>query len=98
MSTVLSDLVARTRDVERRAACPGCGSALDLHQPDIELPERLLGVCESCKGWYVLDGEWNVVHEVTFERAPKRRSRPGSPVGLAVGQARRFGAGPGRVG
>lgn len=37
------------------AQCLNCPSKLTLHQPDMELPERLLGVCESCKHWYLID-------------------------------------------
>jgi hypothetical protein len=37
--------------------CPGCGSALDFHQPDPRLPLRLLATCPNCSGWYILDVE-----------------------------------------
>jgi hypothetical protein len=33
--------------------CPFCDSPLELHQPDPELPHRLLAICEKCKSWYV---------------------------------------------
>jgi hypothetical protein len=33
--------------------CPNCESSLTLHQPDPELPERLLATCDDCKSWYV---------------------------------------------
>ena len=35
--------------------CPGCKVALDLHQPDEGNPERLLGVCPRCSGWFLMD-------------------------------------------
>jgi uncharacterized protein YbaR (Trm112 family) len=35
--------------------CPKCQSPLDLHQPDSELPERLIGTCEDCIAWYLMD-------------------------------------------
>lgn len=35
--------------------CPGCGTDLDLHQPDPHLPDRLLGTCPECKSWFVID-------------------------------------------
>jgi hypothetical protein len=35
--------------------CVGCDIYLDLHQPDAGLPERLVGICESCRRWYVID-------------------------------------------
>ena len=46
-----------------KAAEPGCdvcGGYLDLHQPDCELPNRLLATCGDCKTWYLLDDdeEW----------------------------------------
>ncbi len=37
------------------AECLNCASDLTLHQPDMNSPERLLGVCESCKHWYLID-------------------------------------------
>ncbi len=37
------------------AECLNCSSELTLHQPDMNTPERLLGVCESCKHWYLID-------------------------------------------
>jgi hypothetical protein len=43
--------------LEARAAVPclHCSSPLTLHQPDPESPDRLLGVCEGCKHWYLVD-------------------------------------------
>jgi hypothetical protein len=35
--------------------CTKCYSALERHQLDIELPARMLGTCESCKAWYLID-------------------------------------------
>jgi hypothetical protein len=32
-----------------------CDVDLDLHQPDTEIPERLLGTCEACGRWYLID-------------------------------------------
>jgi len=29
--------------------CRTCGSDLSLHQPDPEMPERILGTCDECK-------------------------------------------------
>ena len=36
--------------------CPHCGEVLILHQPCVESPERLLGTCPACMGWFLLDG------------------------------------------
>lgn len=33
--------------------CPRCGERLTLHQPDLELSDRFLAICETCKSWYV---------------------------------------------
>ena len=34
-------------------SCPRCACLMTLHQPDPELSERLLAVCEYCKSWYL---------------------------------------------
>jgi hypothetical protein len=41
--------------------CLHCASPLAIHQPDVETPERLLGTCESCKHWFLIDlvREWS---------------------------------------
>jgi hypothetical protein len=43
--------------VERSAAalCLNCSSPLSLTQPDLKSPDRLLGVCEQCKHWFLID-------------------------------------------
>jgi hypothetical protein len=35
--------------------CPHCGSTMTVHQPDLRHPERLLGVCEACASWCLMD-------------------------------------------
>jgi len=35
--------------------CVHCSTPLTLHQPDPGLPERLLGTCERCKHWFLMD-------------------------------------------
>ncbi|WP_435019252.1 hypothetical protein TA3x_001195 [Tundrisphaera sp. TA3] len=35
--------------------CPQCKTPLDLMQPDPDLPDRFLGACASCKGWYHIE-------------------------------------------
>lgn len=35
--------------------CLGCGKALDVHQPDAEVPDRMLATCEGCKGWHLVE-------------------------------------------
>ena len=50
--------------------CRNCGSDLDLHQPDLEMPERILGTCDECKTWYLFDGDLN-----GLEIAPPRKDQ-----------------------
>jgi hypothetical protein len=38
-----------------RPNCLNCSLPLSLSQPDINAPERLLGVCEQCKRWFLID-------------------------------------------
>jgi len=47
--------------------CRTCWSDLILHQPDPEMPERILGTCDECKTWYLVDGDLEYV-----EIAPRR--------------------------
>ena len=35
--------------------CPDCREPLDTHQPSTHDASRLLGICESCGGWYILE-------------------------------------------
>ncbi len=35
--------------------CLHCSESLGIHQPDGFFPERLLGTCERCGTWYLLD-------------------------------------------
>jgi hypothetical protein len=35
--------------------CLACGDLLVIHQPDINTPERLLGTCDSCGAWHLVD-------------------------------------------
>lgn len=37
------------------AACLNCDALLSLSQPDIDTPERLIGVCDQCKHWFLID-------------------------------------------
>ena len=37
------------------AGCLSCSGALSLSQPDLDSPERLLGVCGRCSGWFLID-------------------------------------------
>jgi hypothetical protein len=35
--------------------CLHCGEPLTVHVPDLGFPERMLGVCEACKYWFLFD-------------------------------------------
>ena len=35
--------------------CTKCYTTLDRHQLDTELPSRMIGTCETCKAWYLID-------------------------------------------
>ena len=35
--------------------CLSCNNVLELSQPDSQLPDRMVGVCEACGRWYVID-------------------------------------------
>ena len=32
---------------------PHCGGEIQIHQPDFDLPRRLLVTCDDCKAWFV---------------------------------------------
>ena len=40
---------------DARVQCPDCKEALDMHQPDERSPERLLGTCQGCSAWFLID-------------------------------------------
>ena len=35
--------------------CIKCSESLDLHQPESDFPDRLLGVCKSCRCWLLVE-------------------------------------------
>jgi hypothetical protein len=35
--------------------CPRCEGCLTLHQPDPDLPNRLLATCDECKSWFLAE-------------------------------------------
>lgn len=35
--------------------CPDCGTFLSVHLPDPEISELLLGTCDCCKSWFLID-------------------------------------------
>jgi hypothetical protein len=42
-------------EVASEVLCSRCHSVLDRHQPDETQPDRLLGTCDGCGAWYLLD-------------------------------------------
>jgi hypothetical protein len=42
-------------------ACPSCRTTLELHQPDLRRPERLLGTCPECGAWCLIDCQASVL-------------------------------------
>src|SRR4051812_35541212 len=48
-------------EVPTEAPCLGCGSSLQLHQPDGDAPQRLLGTCDICGRWHLIDCDECVV-------------------------------------
>jgi len=64
MSMTLRSRRTTSSRCDEPGQCPNCGESLETHQPDPELPNRLLGVCEECKSWYVLDAELRIVFTI----------------------------------
>jgi hypothetical protein len=44
--------------------CAQCQTVLDLHQPDPEQPDRLLGTCPDCGTWHLMDPQAGVMYRV----------------------------------
>lgn len=36
-------------------ACLSCRGSLDFHQPDSDLPHRMLATCPACKCWHLVE-------------------------------------------
>ena len=62
--TVLVPLaVSRSRtdpEAPTEASCLACGDPLSIHQPDVNAPERLLGTCDACGAWHLVDADRGV--------------------------------------
>jgi hypothetical protein len=35
--------------------CLNCGETLQFHQPESDLPDRMLGTCDECHQWHLID-------------------------------------------
>jgi hypothetical protein len=49
------DLAPGPPEFESDLACAVCQTSLEIHQPDLDMPERLLGCCPSCRNWTLVD-------------------------------------------
>lgn len=41
--------------------CVRCHNELERHQPNGERPDQLLGTCNDCGAWYLIDSETAVM-------------------------------------
>jgi len=44
-------------DCLAEVCCPQCNDFLAIHEPDCELPDRLLGICGGCGSWFMIDSK-----------------------------------------
>lgn len=58
-------------------SCPRCQAWLDIHQPSITSPHRLLATCTQCDAWYYLEAEPDT-GLATMVYLPERELRPAS--------------------
>jgi hypothetical protein len=47
--------------------CASCLDSLMLHQPDEDLPHRLLGTCPECRTWFLIDSDTEVMVKLPDE-------------------------------
>jgi hypothetical protein len=73
------EIVSTSPDSLTSLFCLGCRSVLDVHQPDADLPDRMLATCAHCKGWHVVqwatDGK-TVLMALLPDLASLRPARP----------------------
>lgn len=50
----LARVSTRPEDAEV-VVCSQCGESLELHQPDAGFPDRMLGTCDVCRTWFLMD-------------------------------------------
>lgn len=55
--------------------CERCEAPLTLHQPDPDLPDRLLSTCDDCKSWYVFEDDLGMLIGPTEVDGVHRRPR-----------------------
>ena len=69
---------SRVSDDAAGMACPRCHACLSIHQPDQELPDRLLGTCDECRTWFLINAASGVIVQLPSEEELKR-AQPKSP-------------------
>jgi hypothetical protein len=47
-------------EISPESRCPGCRADLALHQPDADLPDRLIATCRACHAWFLIYSELGV--------------------------------------
>jgi hypothetical protein len=72
MKTTLAPFERVRFEVAAEILCAECQCPLDRHQPDPEQPDRLLGTCEDCGTWYLIDGELCVMIALPDARSLRR--------------------------
>ncbi len=68
-------------DGRNRAKCVDCQERLDMHQPEVRTPDRLLGTCSKCGRWFLVllaIGDLEAVL-VTLPDLGRLRGDPGLP-------------------
>jgi hypothetical protein len=68
-NSLVLPLTRLSADGLSEVACPGCHDHLIIHQPDEQLPRRLLGTCPSCFAWYLIDAAAAVMVRLPDEDA-----------------------------
>ena len=68
-TSLVLDLHALGHDGEGTAPlrCPVCRRPLTLHQPDPNWPDRLVGTCEGCRTWLLIDAAAGVMARLPGE-------------------------------
>jgi hypothetical protein len=63
------DLIRLTSDPDHPLVvqCASCHDSLVIHQPDEDLPYRLLGTCPECRTWFLIDGAMEVMVKLPDE-------------------------------
>jgi hypothetical protein len=57
----LAPLLASRGTGPRFVGCPRCGHFLTLHQPVMDEPDRTIGTCDDCEGWFLIGDKAGVM-------------------------------------